>query len=881
MSSRQWERATQFQQTFNETEGIISMKFKYLLAASAVSTASAMVAAPAAAQSTGSLDFEDNVIVVSGARATDVGGIDIPDTPKAKQVLDEEIIRRQRPGQTVNDIVNLVPGVSFQNNDPWGASGGGFTIRGFGADRVSQTIDGLPLNDSGNYALYTSQMVDPEVLEEVNVNLGTTDVDSPTASATGGTINLRTRVPGDDFGIMSTITVGDVLAKGDYSQSLYMRAFGMVDTGDFTGMGTKAFVSASYTAYGVPYNPYGEIKKTQVNGRLFQDIGDNGDFISVSGMFNWGRNNFAGSEGIDTLLGYYAGDFTKRDRFDIYSESGEYPCTVPAGQVYQGGGVNGVNERYDDRNGCGAAFYRRYNPSDTGNIRGSSRFTISDSLTFTFDPSYQYVKANGGGPDDLREQFFNVDGVDYTGAFNGGYYFGRDLNGDGDLGDRVAGNDPSQTQTNRYGVVANLIYDISDAHRVRLAYTWDRARHRQTGQIGFARLDGTPNDYFAIDNPVLDVNGNEINKRDRLSFAILHQVSAEYRGRFIDDLLTVNLGLRAPFFTRKLQQNCYTTSESGFVDCPNPGQDLTAYEAANPDYVAPLSRKYTYDKLLPNVGLTFEVVDGASVFANYAKGLSVPGTDPLYDSLYIPEDQRARPVPETTDSFDVGARYQQGMITAQVAGWYTRYQNRLASAFDPDANNGEGATVYRNLGKVEKWGIDGSIAARPTNNTLLYVFGSLNKSKIADDVQNGFCEQEDVDDGVYSCSVLDAPRFLPTGGNTESGSPNFSYGARAQVTFGNFELGAQVKRTGKRWVNDSHLGDGTAPARVPSYTLVDLDARYTIGEFPTGGDVALQLNVSNLFDEYYVGYFGGSLDDYGFAQIGAPRAASLSLIIGY
>ena len=189
------------------------MKMKYLLAASVVSLTAAMPTM-ASAQSTGSLDFEAEEIIVTGTRARDVEGIEIPDTPKASQVLTEEVIRRQRPGQTVNDIVNLVPGVSFQNNDPWGSSGGGFTIRGFGADRVSQTLDGLPLNDSGNYALYTNQQVDPEVLQEVNVNLGTTDVDSPTASATGGTINIRTRRPGSEPGLVSTITVGSVLADG-------------------------------------------------------------------------------------------------------------------------------------------------------------------------------------------------------------------------------------------------------------------------------------------------------------------------------------------------------------------------------------------------------------------------------------------------------------------------------------------------------------------------------------------------------------------------------------------------------------------------------------------------------------------------------------------
>ncbi|WP_336987052.1 TonB-dependent receptor [Altererythrobacter aquiaggeris] len=826
------------------------------------STALIALAIPsvAHAQSTGSVDFDDTEIVVI-AGTDDVGGIEIPNTTKAKQVVTEEQIRRQRPGQTVNDIINLVPGVSFQNNDPWGSSGGGFTVRGFGADRVSQTLDGLPLNDSGNYALYTNQQVDSEVLSQVNVNLGTTDVDSPTASAAGGTINIRTREPTDYFHITSTLSVGDVLASGA-SDTLYMRGFGMIDTGDFTGMGTKAFASVSYTRYGVPYNPYGQVDKTQFNGRIWQDLGDNGDFVSVSGHFNQNRNNFAGSESLNNLLSYYDGGFTKEERFSVYENSEVYPCAVDPRVVFNGGGSPGATSRYDDRAGCGSAFFRRYNPSDTGNIRGASRFSITDALTLTLDPSYQYVKANGGGPDDLREELFVPRGgtIGLTGAFNGGYYFGRDLNGDGDLRDRIAGNDPSETQTNRYGLVANMIYDINTDHRVRVAYTWDRARHRQTGQISVMQANGEPIDVFAIDSALLDVNGNEVNKRDRKSFAILHQLSGEYRGRFGG--LTAVLGLRAPFFTRELNQNCFTTSINGFVDCPAAGQNLTQYQTLNPTYVAPLSREYKYDELLPNVGFTYDFNSGLSLFANYAKGLSVPGTDPLYDSLFIPDDERARPVPETTDSFDTGLRFNQGRITAQIAGWFTRYEDRLASAFDPTARDGEGATVFRNLGTVDKYGIDGSVAWRPTRNSLLYVFGSLSESEIKDDVQVGV-------------AAGGAPIFAATGGSRESGTPTYSVGARGQLAFGGVELGAQVKHTGKRYIND--LNTDTAP----SYTLVDFDLRYRLGEFINGTDAALQLNVTNIFDEYYVGFFGGSLDGFGFAQIGAPRAASLSLTLGY
>ncbi len=859
------------------------MKIRFLLAASTATVAAVALAAPAAAQSTGSTDFETDTIIVTGSVNRDVGGVQTPETPNARVVLTEEIIRKQRPGQTVNDIINLVPGVSFQNNDPWGSSGGGFTIRGFGADRVSQTLDGLPLNDSGNYALYTNQQVDSEVLERVNVNLGTTDVDSPTASASGGTINIRTRRPSDEMGFTGTATYGDVLASGAENTEYY-RVFGMFDTGDITGNGLTAFGSVSYTNYGTPYNPYGEIKKSQYNARIYQELGGNGDFISVSGHFNANRNNFAGSESLANLLELGEGNVppaladegfdASEARFQVYRFSGEFPCTVPAGQVIGGGGINGTSERYDDRNGCGAAFYRRYNPSDTGNVRINSLFSITDNLTFTFDPSYQYVKANGGGPDDLREGLF--DGL--TGAFNGGYYFGRDLNGDGDTLDRIAGNDPSQTTTDRYGVVANLIYDINSDHRVRVAYTLDHARHRQTGQISAMLANGEPVDVFAVDTPLLDVNGNQVNKRDRLSYAILNQFSGEYAGNFGD--LFVNIGLRLPFFTRELNQNCYTTSDNGFVDCPAAGQDLTAYEADNPDYVGPISREYDYNKVLPTLGLTYNFTDDLSLFGNYSMGLSVPGTDPLYDSLFIPEDQRARPVPETTNSFDLGMRYNTGRFQAQLGAWYTRYDDRLASAFDPTARNGEGAVVFRNLGRVNKWGLDGSIAFNPTENTLLYVFGSLNDSDIAEDVLGGECGLDR--DGLptpaqYGCTLANIGEqyFLPTGGNPESGSPNYTIGARGQVEFGGLELGAQVKRTGKRWIND--INDNRAPA----YTLVDFDLRYNIVELANGTNAAVQVNVTNLFDEYYIGFFGGSLDGFGFAQIGSPRAASVSLIVGF
>ncbi|MFM6830501.1 MAG: TonB-dependent receptor plug domain-containing protein, partial [Novosphingobium sp.] len=133
------------------------MQFKSFLAVSAASVPLAFgLAMPAYAQSTGSVDF-DKEIIVTGTRSgvQEVGGISAPDTAKAKAVLTQEYIARQNPGQTVLDTINAVPGVSFQNNDAYGSSGGTLNIRGFDSSRVSLTFDGIPLNDSGNYAIFS------------------------------------------------------------------------------------------------------------------------------------------------------------------------------------------------------------------------------------------------------------------------------------------------------------------------------------------------------------------------------------------------------------------------------------------------------------------------------------------------------------------------------------------------------------------------------------------------------------------------------------------------------------------------------------------------------------------------------------------------------
>lgn len=812
-----------------------------------VSVAAAALLLPGAAfaQSTGSIDFEGGEdIVVTGTRERGVAGVEIPATPKAKVELQRELLLRQTPGQSVNEIINLVPGVSFTNNDPFGSLGGDFTIRGFGDDRISQTVDGIPLNDSGNYALYTNQQLDPEILESVTVTLGSTDVDSPTASAVGGTINLRTLIPSDEMGAMLVASYGDIVSRGDPGSRPFHRVFGMINTGDITGFGTKAWFSASKASNDSTYSNYGGVDKQQYNGKIYQEIGSNGDFIQLVGHYNENRNNFNGSPVSNV-------NWTGRPEDRFYEIN--YPCNTDAPQA-------GVA---DLPNSCGTEFERRYNPSNTGHIRANSRFTLSDGLVLTVDPSFQYVKANGGGPsvgfersspDGFNGVIFDTETtVSSRGAVY--YYFGGvDLNGDGDTLDAVRVLSPSQTQTDRYGVISNLSYEINDLNRVRLAYTFDRARHRQTGEAAFLYANGEPFDVFPVNDPILDENGNALNKRDRLSYATLHQVAGEYIGEFLDERLVVRLGARVPFFERDLNQYCVTTNAGGNVDCLSSAVDTDAYLDANPNAAGPRSRVLNYDKFLPNVGFTYNFTPAVSVFGSFAQNISVPGTDVLYGALYFDEnDPSGQPDPETSDSFDLGLRYQTGIVQAQLTGWYTKYQNRLASAYDPECD----CTVTRNLGEVEKYGIDGSIAVRPIPQVLAYVFGSYLKSEIKEDVQVG------------------ATRFAATGGKREAGAPEYTLGARLQASLGAFDLGAQVKRTGSRFLNDINT------VELPGYTVADLDVRFSLADYGLE-KTYFQLNVTNLFDQVYIGSASTGLETAStFVNIGPPRAIIGSFVVGF
>jgi iron complex outermembrane receptor protein len=367
--------------------------------------------------------------------------------------------------------------------------------------------------------------------------------------------------------------------------------------------------------------------------------------------------------------------------------------------------------------------------------------------------------------------------------------------------------------------------------------------------------------------------------------------------------------------------HCFTDAPTNFVDCSGGNPAIDAIIAANNPYIVeldsngnptgrvlsgwspPQKRTFKYNEILPNVGVVFDITPRISAFAHYAKGLSVPSTDNLYNDFFFPEGTSAAdPDPETTNSFDGGLRYRSSKIQAQVGVWKTFFKNRTAQAFDPELN----ASVFRNLGTVDKWGIDGSVAWSPIKQFTGYVFGSLNKSKIKDNIQIGGNTSFDCDTAPLSTPAeraTAARNCAFTEGKSESGSPKYTYGASFLTSLGDFDFGMTAKRTGPRYIFDNNQpvfgGDVDVesgivelfPAKTPAYWLVNLDARYNLRHLVGLEKSYFALNVYNLFDETYVGGFTAGLNQtvssagvFGnppFAQIGAPRTVSGTLSIEF
>lgn len=814
----------------------MQLKLNRALCASTALATGLLLASSALAQSTATQVQE---LVVTGARGLpSVAGV-ITQVQEAKDesIVNHEFFERQRAGQNFAQLINLLPGVNYTSEDATGKLSGDLRIHGFDGAHISVLVDGVPVNDSGNYAIFPGEYLTTEVTDHMTVNMGATSVDSPTASAVGGTVDIVSKIPTKDR---------ELIIQPTFGSNNWQRYYVEGDTGEVGPWGTRMYLSANYDKSD-KWVGEGPLMKEGFDARIYQPL-KGSDFVSLAASYVLEHNYFyqSASPAQFAQPGVSKSTIDYNNQWAVPTARGgvvDTPQTV-AGTLINGGSIPGFQQGSAGASGLDGNFWATHpNPVIFGTIRGGSKFSINDKLSVTFDPSFFYTLANGGGVTALSETDPRLKG-------NKAGSPGVDLNGDGDRLDTVDVYSPNNTNTRRFGLQTSLLYDMDEHNHFMLGYTLDYAMHRQTGEYGFLDpVTGMPGSVFGGKDGwgstrIVTADGSFMRGRDRHTVAMLNQVAANYIGKFMDDKLHINVGLRAPFFKRDLDQHCYTfNGTSAYCDTIDQSQVLAAYNAGvaagntnalstllfgrtgsisfnavskTPNFRMPFKQTLDFNKVLPNAGVTYRINDDQQLYATYAQGFSAPKNDDLYSSV------TALVQPETSDSYAVGWRYQSSVLTTSVSAWDVNYKNRIVQSFDP---NDPTLSIDRNIGTVDIYGLDLEAGAKPFEHMTVYVSAEFTKSDVKSD------------EIVASAGALAIA--LPTKGKELVLTPDKTFSANARYDFGWIDTGFNVKYQGKRWLDDLNT------VGMPDTTTVDFDARMPVTWWGMH-DTYLQFNVSNL-----------------------------------
>ncbi len=435
-------------------------------------------------------------IRADGLNLNDAGGglIVEEDAPKSRSTVTRDFIDKQSPTSNPYQLLRMLPGVNQQSTDANGLNGGNITIRGLNSDQVGLTIEGAPVNDSGNYALYPQEYIDAENLQMVTLTHGSADLDSPHIEAVGGMVNLYMRDPEHKFGGLIDFSVGN---------NATYRTFVRVDTGDIPGMNLRAFLSYSHYQDNHWRGPGGD-NRDNFEGKLVSEFGQ-GNRVSFSFLFNDAVNNFYRN---------------------------------PTLAQFQQAGIYGTNYNAVPASPTDSSYYQvQVNPFRNLILSAPSTFNLGHNLTYDVTPYFWYGYGNGGGT---------------TTATNGVLYAGPGatnrfvING----GQTIAFYTPSITETYRPGIINKLTYTWEN-HKLIAGYWFEWAHHQQTGPFSPLSASDVPNNVWGDTGLLVLPNGQLMQKRSQLTITTNNVLFFGDTISLMNDHLFIDVGIKQAWVRRQ------------------------------------------------------------------------------------------------------------------------------------------------------------------------------------------------------------------------------------------------------------------------------------------------------------------------------------------
>lgn len=641
------------------------------------------------------------IAVESQAGGTPTGLIVQEDTPKARSSVNRAHLVTLNPSSNPYQAIEMLPGVNTFSHDATGLFGGGLRVRGANSDQMGFTINGAPVNDSGNFAVYPQEYTDTENLCEVFVTQGSTDTEAPHVGASGGNVGMVTCAPADKFGVRLSQSLGSLN---------FSKTFLRVDTGKFANDSAKAFISYSKADVDKFKGP-GKADKEHIDfGAEFKP--NDSFFASTSFLYNNAINN-----NLRTLT--YAQIAASGNQFDFSATPPQHLTPVAGVAQIETVPADGY---YDFQT----------NPFKNYLWTGKAEYKTSKDTSFSAEPYFWYGYGTGGGQ--LNRLAESSGGTRLGGGI-------RDINGDGDTLDTVLVYNSSLTRTYRPGITFKANTRIAN-HSILAGYWVERARHHQTAPVVTIDNNGNSADRW-LENSDLYLklqNGAAYQGRDQLTLSTGSSLFVQDSISLMQDKLNLQIGVRNSEIKREF---------NNFANL-GPGQGA--------DY----SVNKTYSKLLPSLGARYTLDVQQQVFFNLAQNMKAPGNfsygsllsgGTVVNGVLTGATQRNPTVDmETSTNLDLGYRFTNDAWTFSGSTYYINFKNRIARAYDPLT----ALSTDFNVGDVITKGLELESGYKINANWSAYGSLSYTRSKMLSDLRTGAATYE----ATTGKQMPDTPEWL-------------------------------------------------------------------------------------------------------------------------
>jgi iron complex outermembrane receptor protein len=705
-------------------------------------------------------------------------------------------------------MLEQLPGFNVQTDGALGLYefGNSVQTRAFNLDQIGFVMDGIPTGRSDAFGgSPVFRYVDNENLGVVEAAVGAGDVSLPSYSTLGPVVQYNSIAPQEEMGLFVSQSFGDF----DMKRTFIRASTGRV--GPF-----KAYVSRTKLDTDLWRGP-GSVDREHWEAQVHADLG--GD--------SWARFKFVSNDFFDydspsvsrALYNCAATDILGRcGRDAAYIEN--VPNTTPGFEPT----VPGV---YYSNSNYAQVYNLAINVRKDKLYGATFHAGIADGVWAESTLYWEDKSGYGVSPDTYANSLTRYTGQVAVGlpvVAPRGVEFGR-----------------SGVGGDRYGITTKLHWEMG-VNTVETGMWAEVDKYHRT-QARYNTVDGAPDGAPLLDELVY-LRRDYRSKRDTL------QIFLKDTLKLADERLVLDLGFKGLMLDY---------SYNGYRDFDDYYRTVSG--VAVEGYGPSVNRAQYRDMFLPMAGILYKIDGRTQVFASYAENMALPkGMDDIFSVIRSGGALVPQPAPERSTNMEVGIRTNQGQLYASLAGYYTRFKNRIQSITSilPGSGGAATETFYQNVGRVRAYGVEFSGTYKPAFLDGL-AYGNMNvtynNAKFKDDIPAATPIE------IAGKYLPDSAKWIVSGGVTIE---------PASWLVANIS----GKYTSKRWSTFTNTPGSSVPGFTVFSAYVDIGDGWSFGPVKS---VKARFNIDNLFDKDTLSYISSSVTGDGFFRPLSPRTFQFTI----